>query len=296
MSTLHIHLLGTFRLYQDLSLKEIRVIPNVQTLLTLLLVQRGRLYSRDKIASLLWDEASEEQAHSCLNTTLWRLRKILEPSGVAAGSYLISTPNGELGFNMTVDCWVDMIEFEKKAQHMTNITCGSASLNDIQQLEQAVSMYNGDLLEGCYYDWLLRERERLNLAYIEALYYLLSFYQYHKEYAKAIHWGQQILLVDPLREDVHRDLMRLYTENGQRALAVRQYHCCQKILKTDLGINPMIETQKVYETILGNQNKEAFFVQDRVSLGETLRHVRDAMECIYQAQQDLKEALSRLER
>ncbi len=291
MVTLRIHLFGIFRLYRDTSPQEIRVIPNVQALLAFLLVQPGRMYSRDKIASLLWGELSEKQAHSCLNTALWRLRKVLEPQGVHPGTCLVCTPNRELRLNWRSNCWVDVVEFEQTIQHVTDIEYKSISINAIHQLEQALALYNGELLEGCYYDWVVRERERLHLKYISALYYLLNFYQYHKEYDKAIRWGQQILMVDPLREDVHRYLMRLYTENGQRALAVRQYQYCQRILEAELGIEPMPETQMTYYNILGAQAASILWVGAGAQTGESLR---SAMDYIRRAQQDLQEALMRL--
>lgn len=277
-------------------MEEIRIIPNVQTLLALLLIQPGRMYSRNSIASLLWAEFSEEQAHSCLNTALWRLRKILEPKGVPAGTYLISTSNGEVGFNFHSNHWVDVIEFERIIQHITNIEHTSASTDDIHRLEQAVALYNADLLEGCYYDWVIRERERLHLSYTEALYYLLNFHKCHNEYAKAIRWGQQILLLDPLREDVHRSLMRLYAENGQRALAVRQYRYCQSILETELGIEPMPDTRMVYYKVLGRQLAEIPRAEDSAQIDETMASLHSAMDSIRRAQQDLQEALARLDK
>ena len=291
MVTLRIHLFGTFRLYWDTSPQEIRVIPNVQALLAFLLVPPGRMYSRDKIANLLWGELSEKQAHSCLNTALWRLRKVLEPQGVDPGTYLVCTPNRELRLNWRSNCWVDAVEFEQTIQHVTDIEYKCISIDAIHQLEQALALYNGELLEGCYYDWVVRERERLHLKYISALYYLLNFYQWHKEYNQAIRWGQQILMADPLREDVHRFLMRLYTENGQRALAVRQYQCCQRILDAELGIEPMSETQVVYYSILGTQSAGTLRVQSGGQTGESLL---SAMDYICRAQQDLQEALVRL--
>jgi DNA-binding SARP family transcriptional activator len=294
MGALRIHLFGNFRLYQDLSLREIRIIPNVQTLLTLLLLQRGRLSPRDRIVGLLWGESSEEKAHSCLSTSLWRLRKILEPPSVPSGTYLICTPSGEIGFNYKGDCWVDMIEFEKIVQHITRTPYISASASDIHQIEKAVLMYEGDLLDGRHDNWLITERERLHITYIEALHYLLNFYQDHKDYAKAIHWGQQILLVDSLREDVHRSLIRLYTENGQRALAVQQYQYCQKILKTELGIEPMPETQMAYDKILDSSHGKKLSKVEHTHIDESIEKLQQAMEYIYRAKQDLQEAIAHI--
>jgi DNA-binding SARP family transcriptional activator len=129
---------------------------------------------------------------------------------------------------------------------------------------------------------------------MDALYYLLNFYQYHKEYSKAIRWGQRILLADPLREDVHRDLMRLFVQNGQRALAVRQYQRCQQILEAELSIEPMPETQLVYERIVGRQRARSSEMEGSMPLAETLKSLQSAMDSICQAQRDLHEVLTRL--
>jgi DNA-binding SARP family transcriptional activator len=254
------------------------------------------MHCRDKIASLLWNDCSEDQAHSCLNTALWRLRKILEPRGIPAGTYLLSAPSGEVGFNFQSDHWVDALEFENKVELILQDACTSATQESIHALENVIALYQQDLLEGFYFDWVLKERERLYLMYLDAMYYLLSFYQHHDEHTKAIRWGQQILLADPLREDVHRNLMRLHAENGNRALAVRQFRICEKILNMELGIEPMPETQDVYEGIMGKQTQPFPTRQDSGAARETVQSVRSAMDYIDLAQKDLREVLSQLDK
>jgi Bacterial transcriptional activator domain len=51
--------------------------------------------------------------------------------------------------------------------------------------------------------------------------------------------------LDPLREDAHRRLIRLYAETGRRADALRQYDVCVRNLKDDLGVEPLVETSLV---------------------------------------------------
>jgi DNA-binding SARP family transcriptional activator len=99
------------------------------------------------------------------------------------------------------------------------------------------------LLEGFYEDWALRERERLRGLYLDSLTYLMGYYRQHGAFEESLTYGQQILQVDPLREEIHRELMHLYLTNGQRALAVRQYETCCQILGAGLDLRPMAETQ-----------------------------------------------------
>ncbi len=52
----------------------------------------------------------------------------------------------------------------------------------------------------------------------------------------------RLLALDPLREDVHRLLMRLHARAGRRNAALRQYRACADALGRDLGVAPEDET------------------------------------------------------
>src|SRR5215470_5087532 len=70
-----------------------------------------------------------------------------------------------------------------------------------------------------------------------------------QDYAGAIGYAQDILDRDALREDVHRELMRLFLLNGQRAMALHQFEICRGALRKELAIEPMRETLAVYQRI-----------------------------------------------
>ena len=62
--------------------------------------------------------------------------------------------------------------------------------------------------------------------------------QAQSSFGDALRCGRLILLSDPLREHIHRDLMRLYAANGQRSQAIQQYHTCAEVLRAELGLAP----------------------------------------------------------
>ena len=66
----------------------------------------------------------------------------------------------------------------------------------------------------------------------------------------ALRCGQQILTLDPLREDVHRELIRLHLRRGHRALALHQYEQCRAVLDDELGVEPMEETRALCAALL----------------------------------------------
>src|SRR5687767_13269224 len=114
MSELRISLLGGVHIAHAAGSSESKVTHTVQALFAYLLLQRHHSYSRDALAGLLWGEHSQERARSCLSTTLWRLRGVLEPAGIPRGTYLVTTPIGEVSFNWASDYWLDVAVFEEQ--------------------------------------------------------------------------------------------------------------------------------------------------------------------------------------
>ena len=176
------------------------------------------------------------------------------------------------------------------------LICPFATVKEthLVELNKVLGLYKGDLLDGLYSDWALQERERLQALYLNSLTYLLRFYGFHGAHEKAIAYGQQILDLDPLREEIHRELMRLYLQNGQRALAVRQYETCRSTLARELGLAPMDDTQILYRQIVNqvdrgnspmNSSKQASIEQAFWQLNEAYQTLDLAKEQIQQALQ-----------
>jgi DNA-binding SARP family transcriptional activator len=217
MGILQVELFGCMRVTHNNWLTELTITREIQSLLAYLLLQRHRVHSRDALAGIFWGEQSQEKAHGSLNTALWKLRKALEPEGILPGTYLKVTHPGEVGFNKESPHWLDIQVFEDKINNTLTHPFQTVEEIHIADLEKVLGLYKGELLEGCYKDWALRERERLRALYVKSLIYLLNYYGFHRIYEKAITYGQQVLDLNPLREEIHREMIKLYIENGQRA-------------------------------------------------------------------------------
>lgn len=138
-------------------------------------------------------------------------------------------------------------------------------------LAEAVDQYQGELLPGCFDEWLLSERERLGQIFLGALERLLLLLEDQADYTGAIRYGQRLLSHDPLHEPTYRRLMRLHALNGDRAGALRVYHTCATLLKRDLGVAPEQETQAAYTRLM--QLKRPQVLRDRAAppVGKTDR-------------------------
>ena len=236
MALLRIQLFGAVRVSHADQPRDARLIHTVQALLAWLMLNRRKTHAREALAGIFWGEEREDRARSCLSTALWRLRQALEPDGVPHGAYLISEP-AAVGFNCKSDHWLDVAAFEEGVAPLRTLRSGAGNGLDWSRAEAAIAHYTGDLLEGFYDDWALRERERLRLLYLECLTTLLRHYSETGTIDEALRCGQQILALDPLREDIHRELIRLHMRRGHRALALEQYERCRAVLDDELGVD-----------------------------------------------------------
>jgi DNA-binding SARP family transcriptional activator len=289
---LKIQLLGVVRVSHNRIPIETKLCRAASGLLAYLVLFRDRTHARDVLSGIFWGEYSDERARSSLSTTLWRLRKVLEPSGVPRGTYLLTPSVGEIGFNPESKHWLDVDVLETQARQILSKPCNMLSAGEVCELENALKLYTGELLEGFYDDWALSERERIRSLYLKGQATLLCHYQNTGAYDQALACGQRILYLDPLREEIHREMMRLYVKNGQRAQALRQYEKCHKILAAELDIPPMEETRALRAEIARNASPHRLSYQSHLDRGDA----RLALEQLRSTLQDFDKAIKQLRR
>jgi DNA-binding SARP family transcriptional activator len=302
MAVLRISLFGQMRVSRTEDANDIKLTHSIQSLLAYLLLKRGKFVSRDELVNLLWGECDQRKAHDCLNTALWRLRRKFRQEQMPGTEYLVTNYLGEVGFAVGEECWLDIVEFETKWRR----TCESPHEilpKDVEDINRLIALYQGDLLEGFYEEWVVLQREQLRLMFINSLSRMMDYYHAHNNPRRSLDYGRRILESDPLREDIHRDIMRLYFDLGQRTMAIRQYRTCCKILEKELDIVPMKETQDLYECILSSS--DSFWREhapsasaDRMIQGpsrDALRRVQIAVDSLEKARNNLDQAVQALE-
>jgi DNA-binding SARP family transcriptional activator len=215
-------------------------------LLAYLAMAHGQFFSRNELTQILWSDQTEGASSGCFNTVLWRLRSTLSK---VTSPIVMSDRRGAIGLNPDIPIELDVLEFEHRVAPALAKPLSLCKADDIHALRQGVALYKGDILAGFQDDWALREREKHRRLQLNALGRLMQLCALNQDWAGAINHAQHILDLDPLREDVHRELMALYLQSGQRALALRQFETCRTALKRELAIAPMFETQSLYQQI-----------------------------------------------
>lgn len=299
MSVLRVFLFGGVRIEHEGGWSLEKPTRAVQALLAYLLLQRHRCHSREVLSGLFWADQDEDSARGCLNTALWRLRRVLEPEGIPRGTYLMRMADGEIGFNCESNYWLDVAVLEGGASRLLNRPSAAVEEADVEQVEEALQVFTGELLEGNYSDWALRERERLRALYLNSLARIMRHHHDRGAYEKGLVCGEKILVLDPLREEIHREMMRMYLKNGQRACAARQYETCRDVLAAELNVEPMEETQTVYAQIVGGgceRSDSGTFRAGAATLQPVLQRLRDALRGVEQAREQCQRALQLAER
>ncbi|HEY7031763.1 MAG TPA: AAA family ATPase [Thermomicrobiales bacterium] len=239
--TLRIRLLGAL----DLRYGETPLLPlesaRVESLLAYLLLHRDTPQPRQHLAYLLWPDSTESQARTNLRHLLHTLRHALPDPD----RFLDVTPR-TLKWRADTPTWLDVAAFTDAIARAERETGDGA----LTALREAVDLYAGDLLDGCYDEWLLGERERLRARYLDALARLMASLGDRGDHAEAIRYAEHLLRHDPLREESYRLLMRLHDARGDRARALHVYHVCAATLERELGVAPSAATREVYEALL----------------------------------------------
>ena len=255
---LHIKLLGNFLIASDrIPLTSIDM-PRLQSLLAYLVLHHGAPQSRTRLASLLWPDSTEEQAHTNLRNLLYKLRQALPESE----RYLVVDRHTLLW--QGDDSWMlDVLDFEQAVARAEQAEQEGNHVALRFALEKAVELYQGELLPDCYDDWVLPERDRLSQLFLDVLEWLLCLREQEGDYQGAIRIAQRLQRTDPLQEASYRHLMRLYAASGNRAAAVRTYQRCVAVLERELAVEPGPATRQVYEQLIHSEQPGIFTIMKR---------------------------------
>ena len=296
MGLLSVSLFGCVKVNHGQDLGGVKLTHSTQGLLAYLILFRHRSHPREVLTEIFWGDKDPDRSRRSLNTAIWQLRGILEPRGVKRGTYLISNHHDEISFNKDSPFWLDVQTFDEGTSR-----AAAPGLTDIEsivpELEKAIALYRGDLLEGFYADWALRERETLRTRYLSAMIFLMDAYCKRGDFEKSLSCGRKILEMDPLREEIHRKMMKMYLDGGQRSQAMRQYEICKEALACELQIAPMQETRDLYETSLSIKTSPLMLVRndtpDLITAFTTFHQAQAAFE---KAQHDLIDSIQTIER
>ena len=217
-----------------------------------LVFHHHHLTPKEILMEIFWPGASPESARNNLNVALHSIRRALPGEKSQA---MIIYQSGAYRLNPGLKVWFDVEAFEMYAQAGHQLETAGQVKQAMKAYEAAIWLYRADFLsEEPYEEWTLPIRERLRILYLDTLDQLSLIHFNSGAYTDCITLCQRMLVCDNCREDVHSRLMRCYNRLGQDHLALRQYHICAQILRSELDLNPAPATTRLYDYIRSRGN------------------------------------------
>ncbi|WP_053956007.1 AfsR/SARP family transcriptional regulator [Inediibacterium massiliense] len=250
MAKLEIYMLGNLKIiWNGKSIVE-KLSNKATALLCYLAVNQGKKFSRDKLATYFWDASNMDSARYNLRYNLWSLRKIIKQD--KAGQDMIISRKDTCMINPNANLYIDVIEMNELYEGIKD-----KKIYDYRnELNKIKNLYKGEFLEEFYIkkcmefnDWIFYEREKYQRKYIDILHKLIYIYKKNHEYVKAIDLLEEMIKINPLKEELYVELIQIYIELGDRDAAIHQYDRCCTTLREELNIGPMESTKKIYEKI-----------------------------------------------
>jgi predicted ATPase/DNA-binding SARP family transcriptional activator len=238
-------------------------------LLAYLLIESDHPHSRAFLLGLLWPDLPTAAAQNNLRVTWAYLQKALGTSASDEQPHLIGD-RLTLRFNPLSDHELDVSLFRSFLEacrihpHPSQHDCAECAA----RLTRALELVRGDLLDefslgDCeqFDEWLLTQREHFHMQATSVLEQLAAFHERAGQLTEAERSIRRLLAYDPLRESAYRQLMRVLANADQLSGALDAYETCRRVLATELGLAPTIETMTLVAQIRARAPFEAHAMQ-----------------------------------
>lgn len=196
-----------------------------QLLLARLAMARGATLDRAALCALFWADRAETQARASLRQAIWALRQDLGDLSAA----LMVEGDGLRLDPAVIDC--ELAEFERLA-----------ASTDAPDLEAALALYRGDLLEGLDLMGLapegnfLAERHRLRDLALTAARQLADLHAATGAWEAVLRVARRGLVLDSFDETLHARLVEALGRLGRQREARDQDRAFRARMQAELGV------------------------------------------------------------
>jgi two-component system, LytTR family, response regulator len=210
-------------------------------LLAYLIFKNGKFVSKWRVMEDVFRGMPPQNAETYLNTTIYKLRKALEPHGMKS---VIISANESYKVDIK-NMYIDFIDFEKRITLFPD--CNESNLKDILEIERN---FAGELFGEKDYYWCLPEKERISEMYWSFAKNLAGYLVESNQLTAAIQVLKKLAYKNELDEDINCLLIRAYAAQRDRVSMERQYMRYKKVLQRELGVAPGNMAFNLYNTFI----------------------------------------------
>ena len=233
---LAIHLLGAPQILKDG--QTLNVSRRKSRAVVYYLAAQEKPVIREHLISVFWSDLERQSAFQNLRTTLYGLRQDL------GDDFLAEEDQVSLSSQTRVDVRIFSQGLENQPA-------------ELQELKSALDLYRGDFLQDFslpdslpFEEWLTVEREHYRRLYMRGLQEMAQLYEAASDFHAAIEVLERALAINPLQEDMQREIIHLLYLAGDRPSAIQRYDQLRRLLDEELGVPPMAETRRLYDAIV----------------------------------------------
>ncbi|MCR8632703.1 response regulator [Paenibacillus radicis (ex Xue et al. 2023)] len=206
-----------------------------------LLLYRGKRIPRSRLVTDIFGGMHKANAENYLNTTVYQLRKSLEPLGMRE---VVRSENDGYALELKEPV-IDYVEFEKQTEMLQSIDAGN-----VERALQIERLYTGDLFGDKAYVWAIHETERYAEMYALFVKRLAVVLISLRNTAIALKLLLKLNERNPLDESVIRHLMTIHEMTGDKKGLTALYTNYVRLLSRELGIRPSEELIHLYDLLL----------------------------------------------
>jgi ATP/maltotriose-dependent transcriptional regulator MalT/DNA-binding SARP family transcriptional activator len=211
--------------------------------------RRHRRASKDSIIDTFWGEADFDAVEKNFHPTVSHIRKALNSNQPLKQNFLLYR-DGDYQLNPSFSYVIDIEEFDRLVADGEAARRAGNQEKFSELYEKALALYRGDFMQSAYDEWVDEQRSYYREQYLRILESLASAAEKAKEWPRALDLCQRILSDDSFREDIHCTIMRVHAALGNRGAVKEQFETLRKLLHDELGVEPVVETQKIYKTLM----------------------------------------------
>jgi DNA-binding SARP family transcriptional activator len=219
-------------------------------LFAMLVARRGEDVPKDLLFERLWPEMDEDRAKSNFYV-IWSAMKRVLCSGPQTDECSYVEHRAGVCRAVSSRISLDLDDFDAAAADLRTAERARNIQDAIEAGERLCMIYHGDVLPGDLYDdWFGPLRERYRDAFGDAMLQAAELAADGGQTEASLRFIRAGLAQDLWREDLYQAALRYQISSGQRSSAIETYLACRTKLADDLGLDPSVETQRLYEQVL----------------------------------------------
>jgi DNA-binding SARP family transcriptional activator len=220
-----------------------------RSLLSVLLLNPGRVVATDHLIAELWPEDIPAGARKLVNLYVLRLRRMInDPGGevlvTRAPGYLLHLEHGDL----------DALQFESQIADARREWDNGQAEAAGTLLAAALDLWRGPALSDVTAPSALLEARRLEEARISALLQRIAADLAGGRHAEVVGELRNLVIRHPLREQFWSQLIRALRGAGRDAEGLQAYEQARQVIAAELGGYPGQELQALHQAMLTGQD------------------------------------------